>query len=294
MANGSARNNSSSSSQARRSARLSLRNSIVGTPSRALRQSSIRRPSSRVDPNLDLINTDDFDWNFPAGLSDEGDALQDENQLTIDDILDVGYAGYASEHVPNSAPAGQIPMSYYNNPNVAVPSTPHSIAFPYANRPVAPPTPRPQGAAPLTRVDIGGQSLMLAPAVVDAVNALVAGIAPQAMLTDEKRTSVPKSPGLRKHRHSQFRGQAVYNDTFMGSEHVGPAQLDVNDIRNYPMYPEPNAYHGGFAEAHLAQPYYQSTQWQGAPSPGSRRLQLRQPEPEYVQLPFLEQVSELS
>jgi hypothetical protein len=290
MTNGSARNSSSSSSsQVRRAAKLSLRTSIVGTPSRALRQSSTRRPSSLIDPNLDLINTENFDWNFPANLSDEGDTLYAENPLTIDDILD---AGYANEQVSNGALAGQLPLNYYNNPNVAVPSTPHNAAFPHFNRPMAPPMLHPQGTAPLTRVDIGGQILMLEPAVVEAVCALISGVAQQAMLTDGKRSSVPKSPGLRKHRHSQFRGQAIYDDTFIGSEDVDPAQFGVSAFHDYPISPEPSAYYDGLAEAHQPQPYYQSTQWQGAPSPGSRRFELRQPEPEYVQSAFPQQVSQ--
>ncbi|KAF2442681.1 hypothetical protein P171DRAFT_522415 [Karstenula rhodostoma CBS 690.94] len=275
MANSSSRQpSSSSSSHARRSTRLSLRNSIVGTPGRASRQPSIRRASSRVDPNLDL---NDFDWGELPEFYDEDDGLQNRADFTFNGFVE---PEYAIEQPLNGVPAGHAPINYYNNPNVAVPSTPHSASFP--------PTNRHQQAIPVV---INGQTLMLSQEQVDAMNAVVPGLAPQAMLTDGKRTSVPKSPGLRKHRQSQFRAQATYNDPFVGSEHIDPSELDFNAFPKYPTYPEPTAYHGGYADTRQTQPYYQGTQWQGVPSPGGRHLQLQPPEPEYLQPAYPQQVS---
>lgn len=282
MANGSYRQPSSSSPHARRSTRLSLRNSIVGTPSRAL-QPSIRRASSRIDPNLDDLA--DFDWG--PELSDEDETVQNRTDVAYDEFVD---PEYATEQPPNGVSVGHASINYYNNPNVAVPSTPHNVSFPLANRHMGPSMNHEQAKVPFV---INGQTMLLSQEQVELMSTLVPELAPQPMLTDGKRTSVPKSPGLRK-RNSQFRAQAAYNDPFVGSEHIDPQHLDFGALNNnFSTYPEPTAYYGDYADARQPQqPYYQSTQWQGAPSPGGRHFQMQQPEPEYLQPAILQQVSE--
>ncbi|OAG03830.1 uncharacterized protein CC84DRAFT_1207096 [Paraphaeosphaeria sporulosa] len=280
---------SSSSSKARRSTRLSVRNSIVGTPGRA-RQASVRRASNRIDPNLDFPDLDLVDWGEFAEDSDD-DAAQNRTNVAHEGF---GNHNYATGQTPNVVPTGHAPIKFYHNPNVAVPGTPH-VSFPPANRQMGPPVGLPMGfkqeKAPFV---INGKTVMLSQEQVDALSA-VAGLAPQPLLTDGKRTSVPKSPGIRK-RNSQFRPQAAYSDPFAGSEHIDPQDLQFGVFSNinYTPFPEPTAYPEGYADARqlLPQsPYYQSTQWQGAPSPGGRHIQFPQPEPEYLQLTIPQQVS---
>ncbi|KAL5444705.1 hypothetical protein PMIN06_008317 [Paraphaeosphaeria minitans] len=289
MANGSSRQPPTpSSSQARRATRLSVRNSIVGTPSRA-RQASVRRASNRIDPDLDFADLD-FNWGDFAEESDEDNAAQNRTDVAHEGFVD---PNFTTEQPPNFVPAGHAPINFYHNPNVAVPGTPHNVSFALASQQLGPPVGLPMGYEQ-ERVPfvINGKTVMLSQDQVDAMNA-VAGLAPQPLLTDGKRTSVPRSPGFRK-RNSQFRPQAAYSDPFVGSEHIDPQDLQFGAFNNdYDPFPEPTAYHGGYADPRQLQqpqqPYYQSTQWQGAPSPSSRHIHFPQPEPRYVQPAFHQQ-----
>ncbi|KAJ4360338.1 uncharacterized protein N0V89_000900 [Didymosphaeria variabile] len=289
MANGTSRQQPTSTpaSQARRSTRLSLRNSIVG-PGRTLRQPSNRRSSRLIDPSL----IDNFNWGDEFDLDRFGadNKPQNGDELTFDefDFEDLN-PDYASGQAPNGLAGGHVSTNYYDNPGVAVPGTPRTMSFPFANQQMGLPMAHRQATVPLTPVVINGHTMLLSQDQVNAMNTALAG--PQAMLTDGKRTSVPKSPQLRKHRHSQLQGQVAYNDPFVGAEHVDPALLEFS-AHDYSTYPEPNAQHGSFAAVHPPQPYYQPTHWQGVPSPGGRRLHFQPPEPEYVQPAPQQKVSE--
>ncbi|KAL1598772.1 hypothetical protein SLS60_007914 [Paraconiothyrium brasiliense] len=291
MAHGSSRPQSASTpaSQARRSTRMSLRNSIV-EPSRPLRQASTRRASRLIDTSL----IDNFDWDDEFDLGQVGaDKPQAGDGLLFDDFdfdLEDLNPDYASEQAFHGLPSGQVSINYYNNPGVAVPGTPRNMSFPFANQQMIPSMGHQQSTAPLTEYNINGKTMMLSQDQVNAMETALAG--PQAMLTDGKRTSVPKSPGLRKHRHSQLRGQVPYNDPYVGAEHVDPALLGLSEHNTYSTYSEPTAHYGGFAAVHPPQPYYQPTLWQGASSPNSRRLHFQPLEPEYVQPATQQKVSE--
>lgn len=305
MFNGSAGQNPAiPASQARRFSR-NARGSTARVSNH--RQPSIRRISSTRD------STDPFDLHYWTDIKDFN--IDDENQLGAEIDLDTAFQGQEDDFegfLNSNTGSGGAPAypseqhayaNFFENFNVALPGTPHSISFPGFNQQIdnssgyqvqsVPPTLQhvnnqqmdiPSGrqsqSVPQTPshinnqimvpVTIHGETVLVAVSqgqINAALNAQasVSRAVPLTMSTDGKRSSVPKSPA-RQHRGSQSGMQIQYEDPLIGgSEYLDPTLLHSNNT----AYPEPTAYYGNS----LNQPYFQNSYQQGVPSPGDRSNQ---------------------
>lgn len=246
----------------------------------------MRRASTRIDPTLiDDFNWDDLVNEDPRYQQNFNDAAFDDQFNNVNNFLDYSYGG---EQTPSGMPGGHASFNYYENPGVAVPGTPRNASFPSPNHHSGRPMSTQAGTSPLVQVVLNGQIRMLPQGQADAMKALFAQTSPQNMLTDAKRTSIPKSPGLRKRRQSQAGGQTLYQDPFEGSGLVDPMLFDLQGHNN-PVYPDPAASYD--TEGYYPEPYYQSTYFQGPPTP-SRPVRAFPSEPEYLQPVSQQKVSQ--
>ncbi|KAF1980291.1 hypothetical protein BU23DRAFT_562673 [Bimuria novae-zelandiae CBS 107.79] len=289
MVNGSSRQNSAASPTSRRSSRNS-RKSGNGTPEQASRHSSVRRASSlRPDP------LEDFNWQdllVPSSDHQGGDDwAPGPNFHGQEDSFDQ----FCDNAMGNNfyQPEDHGHANLIENSNVAVPGTPGTMNFPVTNQSFGyqsePILPTPHINGQVTVPWHTGDRTVMVTLSQDQISAAVLGhgAAPRAIMTDGKRSSMPKSPS-RQRQGSQFRRQNLIADPVMGQNYCEDGQYDYVDGQNgyvYPnlldndhyesSYPDPNAYLG------QNQPYCPSTFPRCAPSPSvqsSKRLGSNAPE----------------